>query len=245
MFFHMTLDRHIVLHPAHFGPRMREILYERLRTEVRGCLRPAPGAGADTLASSARAGGGHMQRAVRLYSDGDGHQVRRGSAFHCPWLSASPLACALSPRRCGLCVSDPSLWWPPCLKKGVIQDTTAFAKFHVTYTCIVFRPFKGEVLDCIVTSVNKVRRPSKAASTLFLGLCGAVDTPFEGREGLGGNFTPERARECVDASDPVCRLVSHHRWGSLRRRGRCKCLSAAMCVAAAASCFLSPPHTCD
>jgi len=34
MFFHMELDRHIVLHPAHFGPRMREVLYERLRTEV-------------------------------------------------------------------------------------------------------------------------------------------------------------------------------------------------------------------
>lgn len=39
----------------------------------------------------------------------------------------------------------------------MIQDTSAFAKFHVKYTCIVFRPFKGEVLDCIVTSVNKAR----------------------------------------------------------------------------------------
>lgn len=37
----------------------------------------------------------------------------------------------------------------------MIQDTSAFAKFHVTFECIVFRPFKGEVLDCVVTSVNK------------------------------------------------------------------------------------------
>jgi hypothetical protein len=39
----------------------------------------------------------------------------------------------------------------------VIQDTTAFAKFAVSFECIVFRPFKGEVLDCVVTSVNKAR----------------------------------------------------------------------------------------
>ncbi len=39
----------------------------------------------------------------------------------------------------------------------MIQDTSAFAKFTVTYECIVFRPFKGEVLDCVVTSVNKAR----------------------------------------------------------------------------------------
>lgn len=41
--------------------------------------------------------------------------------------------------------------------EGVIQDTSAFAKFAVTFECVVFRPFKGEVLDCVVTSVNKAR----------------------------------------------------------------------------------------
>ena len=67
-------------------------------------------------------------------------------------LSTPPDACPLHLTVCG-----------PFLPRaqGVIQDTTAFAKFHVTYTCIVFRPFKGEVLDCIVTSVNKVRRPAR------------------------------------------------------------------------------------
>jgi DNA-directed RNA polymerase II subunit RPB7 len=34
-FFNIELERNILLHPAHFGPRMREILYERLRGEVR------------------------------------------------------------------------------------------------------------------------------------------------------------------------------------------------------------------
>ena len=45
----------------------------------------------------------------------------------------------------------------------MIQDTSAFAKFTVTYECIVFRPFKGEVLDCVVTSVNKARPRGRGA----------------------------------------------------------------------------------
>ena len=49
--------------------------------------------------------------------------------------------------------------------EGVIQDTSAFAKFAVTFECVVFRPFKGEVLDCVVTSVNKAR--TRGASAQF------------------------------------------------------------------------------
>ena len=41
--------------------------------------------------------------------------------------------------------------------KGKIREGTGSAVFHVAYTCLVFRPFKGEVLDAVVTSVNKVR----------------------------------------------------------------------------------------
>lgn len=40
--------------------------------------------------------------------------------------------------------------------KGKIREGTGSAVFHVQYTCLVFRPFKGEVLDAVVTSVNKV-----------------------------------------------------------------------------------------
>lgn len=42
--------------------------------------------------------------------------------------------------------------------KGKIREGTGSAVFHVQYTCLVFRPFKGEVLDAVVTSVNKARR---------------------------------------------------------------------------------------
>lgn len=40
---------------------------------------------------------------------------------------------------------------------GIIQPGQGFVVYPVKYKAIVFRPFKGEVLDAIVTQVNKVR----------------------------------------------------------------------------------------
>ena len=37
------------------------------------------------------------------------------------------------------------------------QDGTGFSTFKVKYTAVVCRPFKGEIIDCTVQSVNKVR----------------------------------------------------------------------------------------
>lgn len=39
---------------------------------------------------------------------------------------------------------------------GLIQPGQGFVVYPVKYKAIVFRPFKGEVLDAIVTQVNKV-----------------------------------------------------------------------------------------
>lgn len=39
---------------------------------------------------------------------------------------------------------------------GIIQPGQGFVIYPVKYKAIVFRPFKGEVLDAIVTQVNKV-----------------------------------------------------------------------------------------
>lgn len=41
--------------------------------------------------------------------------------------------------------------------KGLIRDGTGFVTFPVKYQCVVFRPFKGEILEAVVTMVNKVR----------------------------------------------------------------------------------------
>lgn len=42
------------------------------------------------------------------------------------------------------------------VSEGVIQEGTGNALFQVTYSCVVFRPFKGEVLDAVVTQVTKM-----------------------------------------------------------------------------------------
>lgn len=39
---------------------------------------------------------------------------------------------------------------------GLIQPGQGFVVYPVKYKAIVFRPFKGEVLEAIVTQVNKV-----------------------------------------------------------------------------------------
>eukprot|EP00878_Enallax_costatus_P004561 GHUV01004802.1.p1 GENE.GHUV01004802.1~~GHUV01004802.1.p1 ORF type:complete len:174 (+),score=17.15 GHUV01004802.1:291-812(+) len=36
------------------------------------------------------------------------------------------------------------------------QDGSGLASFKATFQCICFRPFKSEVLDCVVSSVNKM-----------------------------------------------------------------------------------------
>ncbi|XP_062510507.1 DNA-directed RNA polymerase II subunit RPB7 [Corticium candelabrum] len=39
---------------------------------------------------------------------------------------------------------------------GFVQPGQGFVKYPIKYKAIVFRPFKGEVLDAVVTQVNKV-----------------------------------------------------------------------------------------
>ena len=39
---------------------------------------------------------------------------------------------------------------------GMILASRGFVKYPVKYKAIVFRPFKGEVVDAVVTQVNKV-----------------------------------------------------------------------------------------
>lgn len=48
--------------------------------------------------------------------------------------------------------------------QGLIRDGTGFVTFPVKYQCVVFRPFKGEILESVVTMVNKVH----IMSTFFL-----------------------------------------------------------------------------
>ncbi len=39
---------------------------------------------------------------------------------------------------------------------GEVEDSTGHAVFKVSYTAILFRPFKNEVVDAVVSTVNKM-----------------------------------------------------------------------------------------
>ncbi|CAI7759634.1 unnamed protein product [Closterium sp. NIES-53] len=39
---------------------------------------------------------------------------------------------------------------------GIVRDDTGYVTFPVRYQCVVFRPFKGEILEGVVTTVNKL-----------------------------------------------------------------------------------------
>lgn len=44
----------------------------------------------------------------------------------------------------------------PLLGQGLLMEGTGMARFKVRYHCIVFRPFKNEVMDAVVTAVTNV-----------------------------------------------------------------------------------------
>ncbi|DBA73102.1 hypothetical protein WJX79_000646 [Trebouxia sp. C0005] len=95
MFFHLNLNKDIEVEPRFFGPRLQEILKQKVTSEVEGTCSGLYG---------------FMLMVTDIGSIG----------------------------------------------KGKIREGTGSAVFHVQYTCLVFRPFKGEVLDAVVLSVNKM-----------------------------------------------------------------------------------------
>ena len=42
------------------------------------------------------------------------------------------------------------------ISQGLIDHLTGFVKYHVTYTALMFRPFKNEVIDASVKAVSDV-----------------------------------------------------------------------------------------
>ncbi|XP_013608288.1 PREDICTED: DNA-directed RNA polymerase II subunit 7 [Brassica oleracea var. oleracea] len=41
-------------------------------------------------------------------------------------------------------------------RTGPVRNGTAFVTFPLKYQCVVFRPFKGQILEAVVTLVNKM-----------------------------------------------------------------------------------------
>lgn len=96
MFYHLELTRFLDLPPKYFGPRLGEIIEEKLTQEVEGTCSGKHG---------------YIIAVLRILEK----------------------------------------------KQGLIRmDGTGLATFEVKFNCVTFRPFKGEVIDCVVQSVNKM-----------------------------------------------------------------------------------------
>ncbi|XP_023319602.1 DNA-directed RNA polymerase II subunit RPB7 [Eurytemora carolleeae] len=95
MFYHISLDHEIVLHPRYFGPQLMDTVKQKLFTEVEG-------------------------------------------------------TCS---GKYGFVIAVTTI---DSVGAGLIQPGEGFVLYPVKYKAIVFRPFKGEVLDAVVTQVNKV-----------------------------------------------------------------------------------------
>ncbi|KAF7235180.1 DNA-directed RNA polymerase II subunit RPB7 [Varanus komodoensis] len=95
MFYHISLEHEILLHPRYFGPNLLNTVKQKLFTEVEGTCTGKYG----------------FVIAVTTIDN---------------------------------------------IGAGVIQPGRGFVLYPVKYKAIVFRPFKGEVVDAMVTQVNKV-----------------------------------------------------------------------------------------
>uniref|UniRef100_UPI00358F8B9F DNA-directed RNA polymerase II subunit RPB7 isoform X2 n=1 Tax=Myxine glutinosa TaxID=7769 RepID=UPI00358F8B9F len=95
MFYHISLEHEILLHPRYFGPNLLNTVKQKLFTEVEGTCTGKYG----------------FVIAVTTIDN---------------------------------------------IGAGTIQQGRGFVLYPVKYRAIVFRPFKGEVVDAVVTQVNKV-----------------------------------------------------------------------------------------
>lgn len=87
--------------------------------------------------------------------------------------------------------------------RGLIREGSGSAVFNLTYSCICFKPFKGEVLDVVVTSVNKVNRPSPRGRARGMGpaRCSA------GRDARSSWQGRALARAAAAAAASACRCL--------------------------------------
>ncbi|KAF2073977.1 hypothetical protein CYY_004722 [Polysphondylium violaceum] len=95
MFFHLTLEKDLHIHPKHCGPNLFSIATQQLHSEVEG-------------------------------------------------------TCS---GRYGFIITITSVDF---ISKGKVLESSGFVVFQVRYNAIIFKPFRGEVLDAIVTKVTNL-----------------------------------------------------------------------------------------
>uniref|UniRef100_A0A4X1VG15 DNA-directed RNA polymerase subunit n=1 Tax=Sus scrofa TaxID=9823 RepID=A0A4X1VG15_PIG len=138
MFYHISLEHEILLHPRYFGPNLLNTVKQKLFTEVEGTCTGKYG----------------FVIAVTTIDN---------------------------------------------IGAGVIQPGRGFVLYPVKYKAIVFRPFKGEVVDAVVTQVNKVSLPARWHGNLVL--------PHSGRCKMSDSS--QKLGPCPASSLDI---PSHQRW---------------------------------
>ncbi|CAH8518610.1 unnamed protein product [Schistosoma rodhaini] len=90
---------------------------------------------------------------------------------------------------------------------GIIQPNRGFVQYRIVYRAIVYRPFKGEVVDAIVTQVTKVGVFAEAGPlTIFISKYSVPSNiKFEGAETTtdGLNDEDEEETQTVQIEDRI------------------------------------------
>ena len=134
MFYLIDLTKELEVQPRFFGPKLREEIERRLRQEVR-------------VAAPA------WRRQWR-------RQWRRRSV---PLPAPHPPhpRCLTAAQVEGTCNGKYGFVLSVLnvldTGRGLVREGSGAAVFNLKYNCICFKPFKGQVMDVVVTSVNKVR----------------------------------------------------------------------------------------
>lgn len=148
MFYLLNLEKELEIQPRFFGPRLHKEIEERLRQEVRGVM------GRD----------GRRQGRVQRWSSLAASPAPLRLPLRPPLSSGAPPPARVQVE--GTCDGQHGFILGVLkmleLGKGLVREGTGSALFNCSYQCLAFAPFKGEVLDVLVTSVNKVRAGRRA-----------------------------------------------------------------------------------
>ena len=153
----MVLERNMQLHPRFFGRSLRENLVSKLMKDVEGTIR-FPSiffCFLETLAS------------LLFNSNKDRSSSSEWSLVYFLFVKVCSLwifkICIFIQLQCPPLIDDSgrhgfvlAVTGIESIGKGLIRDGTPFVTFPVKYRCVVFRPFEGEVLEAVVTTVMQV-----------------------------------------------------------------------------------------
>lgn len=90
------------------------------------------------------------------------------------------------------------------LPQGLIRsDGSGYATFNVGYQCIVFRPFVGEVIDCVVKTVSKMGVFAEAGPVTIFISSHLLPDDFKFEVSYGQSFVSDDGRQKIQESSDL------------------------------------------